>query len=420
MAAIRFAVKPLPMVKKPLLLIVLLIAFGATGIAQKKALFIIADGIPADIIEKLNTPALDAIAKKGGYTRAFTGGEKGGYSQTPTISAVSYNTILTGTWVNKHNVWDNDIAAPNYHYQTIFRLFESKFPEKKTAIFSSWLDNRTKLVGEGLTATGNIRLDHHFDSLEHDTITFPHDRERNFMHKIDEAVIDHAAAYIRSDAPDLSWIYLEYTDDMGHMHGDGDKFYRAVEIMDNQVKQIWDAIEYRQQQFGEEWMIVVTTDHGRDSATGKHHGGQSARERTGWIVTNVTPNKHFTSGAASIADIMPSIAGFLQLPLPEETKREVDGVPFTGPVAIGSPTATFNNGKLEITWKAYQQKGKANIWVTNSNEFKTGGSDKFMLLEDVKIKKQKAIVDVSRLPGPFYKIVIETPQNSVNRWVTGK
>ena len=153
MAAIRFAVKPLPMVKKPFLLIVLLIAFGATGIAQKKALFIIADGIPADVIEKLNTPALDAIAKKGGYTRAFTGGEKGGYSQTPTISAVSYNTILTGTWVNKHNVWDNDIAAPNYHYQTIFRLFESKFPEKKTAIFSSWLDNRTKLVCEGLTAT---------------------------------------------------------------------------------------------------------------------------------------------------------------------------------------------------------------------------------------------------------------------------
>ena len=406
--------------KRHTLFLLLFCLHALSGIAQKKALFIIADGIPADVIEKLPTPALDAIAKKGGYTKAFTGGEKGAYSQTPTISAVSYNTILTGTWVNKHNVWDNDIAAPNYHYQTIFRLFESHFPEKKTAIFSSWLDNRTKLVGEGLTATQNIRLDHHFDGLEHDTINYPHDKERNFMHKIDEAVIDHAAAYIRSDAPDLSWIYLEYTDDMGHMHGDSEKFYKAVEMMDNQVKRIWDAIQYRQQQFGEDWMIVITTDHGRDSATGKHHGGQSARERTGWIVTNVTPNKHFTSGAASIADIMPSIAGFLQVPLPLKVAREVDGVPFTGPVALSKPDAIVENGVLHVRWKALQRKGKAKIWVAATNLYKTGGEDQYQLMKTVRLRKEEATLDVSNLPGDFYKVVIESPVNTVNRWVVKK
>ena len=84
------------------------------------------------------------------------GREKGGYSQTSTISAVGYNSLLTGTWVNKHNVWGNDIKDPNYHYPTIFRLFKETYPTKKTAIYSSWLDNRTKLVGDGLPATGNI------------------------------------------------------------------------------------------------------------------------------------------------------------------------------------------------------------------------------------------------------------------------
>src|SRR5690606_1903918 len=134
------------------------ILISSTGFAQektKKALFIIVDGIAADVLERVETPYMDMISEEGAYTRAYLGGEKGGYSETPTISAVGYNSLLTGTWANKHNVWDNDIEAPNYHYWTIFRFFKPQYPEKKTAVFSTWLDNRTKLIGEDLDATGN-------------------------------------------------------------------------------------------------------------------------------------------------------------------------------------------------------------------------------------------------------------------------
>jgi hypothetical protein len=121
--------------RTPILFLSLLCLATITLNAQtrvKKAVFIIADGIPADVIEKLNTPNLKLIASHGTYLRAHVGGEKGGYSQTPTISANGYNSLLTATWVNKHNVWGNDIKAPNYNYWNIFRMFKNAYPNKNS------------------------------------------------------------------------------------------------------------------------------------------------------------------------------------------------------------------------------------------------------------------------------------------------
>ena len=386
----------------------------------KKALFVIVDGIAGDVIESQPTPFLHAIAKQGGFTKAHVGGEKGGYSQTPTISAVGYNSLLTGTWVNKHNVWGNDIKAPNYNYNTIFRFFKEQYPQKKTAVFSSWEDNRTKLVGEGLPATGNLTLDYHFDGLELDTVHYPHDKKRDFMHRIDEAVVDKATDCIKKEAPDLSWVYLEYTDDMGHMYGDSPEFYTAIDYMDKQMGRLWEAIQYRRKKFHEDWVIYITTDHGRDAKTGKGHGGQSDRERSTWMVTNAKGlNDYFKTGTPGIVDIMPSIAQFLDVRIPRNQLLEIDGIPLTGQLSATSPQATLEDGKLKITWKA-TGKGDAKIWVATTNTFKTGGQDDYALMATVPVANENAIINVADKASSFYKIVIETPTNLLNRWVIVK
>ncbi|WP_449437759.1 alkaline phosphatase family protein [Pedobacter steynii] len=103
------------------------------------------------------------------------------------------------------------------------------------------------------------------------------------MHRIDEQVITDAATTIHDKAPDLSWIYLEYTDDMGHAHGDSPEFYNAVGMLDKQVGRVWDAISYRQKNFKEDWLIIITTDHGRDEKVAVDMAGsQTDKDQPGW------------------------------------------------------------------------------------------------------------------------------------------
>ena len=82
----------------------LLLPLSVFSAKTKKAVYVILDGIPADVIERLDPPAIKAVAAEGGYSRAYCGGTVGRYDQTPTISAVGYNCILTATWANKHEV----------------------------------------------------------------------------------------------------------------------------------------------------------------------------------------------------------------------------------------------------------------------------------------------------------------------------
>ena len=314
-----------------LILIAVLFVAACTNMTPKtKAIFIIVDGIPADVIESTATPNLDDISRAGGYTRAYTGGEKGGKTESPTISAVGYMNLITGTWANKHNVWDNKVEEPNYQYWDIFRIARTHNPLIQTAIFSTWEDNRTKLIGDGLSQAGGDKLNYAFDGFENDTDRFPHDEKHSHISKIDDLVAAEAARYIKAQGPDLSWLYLEYTDSVAHGLGDSPRFIEEIQNADRRVGLVWDAIKHRQETHNEDWLIVVTTDHGRDAETGKGHGAQSERERTIWVSTNSGRlNSRFGDNTA-IVDILPSIVSHLNLSVAEEIEAEFDGRSFIG------------------------------------------------------------------------------------------
>ncbi|MDI9603842.1 MAG: hypothetical protein QM305_00715 [Bacteroidota bacterium] len=403
--------------KRFLLTILLIIGCLTVAAKTRKAVYIIIDGVPADQIERLKPEAIFDIASRGAYSRAYTGGEIGGYSQTATISAIGYTNLLTSTWFNKHNVGGNTNLKPNYNYWTLFRIAKEQQKEFKTALYSSWIDNRTVLIGEGKEETNFLKIDYVKDGYDLDTVNFPPKRNDLHIFDIDEHVSKEAAKSIRTDAPDLSWVYLWYTDDAGHSSGNGKFFDEYVLKADQQVGRIWEAVKYREANYDEEWMIIVTTDHGRGE-NGHGHGGQSVRERTIWISINVPVNDYFKQCEPGIIDIAPSICRFMGFEIPRNILWEQDGIPFIGKVDIAHMKTMPYDNTVCLSWESFSDKQPVTVYAATTNKASEGDKDQWIKIATVNAGEKKYVVDLNRLPNSkFYKFVLETPNNHLNRWL---
>src|SRR5690625_1103388 len=251
-----------------------------------------------------------------------------------------------------------------------------------------------------------------------DTLAFPHNY--GYVQKIDEHVSELAAASIQQDAPYLSWVYLWYTDDTGHTYGEVDTHFESIKVADEQIGRICDAVRSRMEVHNEEWLVIVTTDHGRRLPDGKGHGGHSDRERTIWIATSQPDvNPYFELTQPAIVDIYPTISRYLDLEIPEELQQELDGVPFMGEISISNPVADYheNTRTIEVQWTAWDDSGDAEIYITTTNEFANGGHDEYEHVATVPVSSGEATIDVSELTSTFYKVVLEAPHNTLNRWV---
>lgn len=406
------------------ILCILLLAAGCAQQQSKdeskvrKAVYVIIDGVTAEMIERLQPPAIEEIASEGTFGKCFTGGTVGRYDQTPTISAIGYTNILTATWANKHNVWGNDNLSPNYNYWTIFRIAKEQDREVTTGLFSSWQDNRTVLLGEGKPETGNLEIDYVCDGYDLDHEAFP-DKEHDLrIFDIDEHVSKMAADCIRENAPDLSWVYLWYTDDAGHIFGAGETLDDFILLADRQVARIWEAVKYREANFNEEWMVVITTDHGREY-NGFHHGEQSYSERSCWISTNIKANERLTGGSGAIIDINPSICRFMGFEVPQDVLWEQDGVSFYGDVDIMNMEVEPYGSSVILTWECLNPSAVVNVWAASANEFNKGGKDEWVKVGEISAGDSRFVVDITNLPkSDFYKFVLETPRGTLNRWHT--
>lgn len=382
----------------------------------RKVVMIIIDGVPTDMIERLHPEAIYDIASHGAFGVSYVGGEVGSYSQTPTISAVGYNTMLTGTWANKHNMWGNS-GEPNYNYWSMFRIAKEQEKPLTTGLFSSWTDNRTVLLGEGLESNAGMKIDYVGDGYDLDEVAFPHKDMELHVFDYDEAASTAAAECIRNDAPDLSWVYLWYTDDAGHIKGNGEYFDEYTLKADEQIRRVWDAVQYRQESFNEDWMVIVTTDHGR-TTDGHGHGGQSARERGSWIAVNQAVGTRFKNGGAAMVDINPTVCQFLGMEVPLRVRMEQDGISFIGETIISNMNAIPYDDTAILTWDSHVEGKDVTVYMAKANDYRTTGQEDWQELGTVKSGDGIFKVDLAKAgDSDFYKFALVTEHECLNRWL---
>jgi predicted AlkP superfamily pyrophosphatase or phosphodiesterase len=235
-------------------------------------------------------------------------------------------SLLTGTWSNKHNVRANYGLEPDYAFWDIFRVAKHQARTVTTGLFSTWTDNRTILMGDGLDEAGGYKFDFVADEFEKNPTFGPGLDDVERIQAVDLHVTTLAAKTLFESAPDLSWVYLQHTDDIGHRDGDGPSMDLAVRWVDARVSELWSAVQARSQHFAnEDWLVIVTTDHGRTSSNGKGHGGQSERERTIWIASNTPSMVSPRERDAAIVDIYPTIVEHMRFDMPDEVAAQLEG-----------------------------------------------------------------------------------------------
>ncbi len=240
--------------------------------SNKHVLFVGIDGLQYEKIAGVNTPSLDNL----NIRKAYAGGITGTPSQQATSSGPGWTTLLTGVWYDKHAVPNNSSGTYKSQAKSLFAYVKEAHPEAEIASVATWspihefLDNDMSYV------------DRRYDG-------------GNDAHAVTWAVNE-----IQNNDPDLLFVHLDYVDVEGHSSGWGSSYNNSIATADQQLGTLMQAVETRANQTGEDWLIIVATDHGRESTFGYSHGSQTTSEKTIFVGMNKTGNDEFNNYVSTV------------------------------------------------------------------------------------------------------------------------
>jgi predicted AlkP superfamily pyrophosphatase or phosphodiesterase len=259
----------------------------------RKVLFVGWDGVRTDALLAANTPCVDSLLNHAYYNWNTDRGEH-------TVSVPGWSTILHGVWPAKHGLFDNTFKTNNYKtYTDIFSLAKQIKPNLSVANLSNWDDF--------LRITEQENYAQRFES--------------------DMDLKNDAIRIINSCTPDIMILHFDNPDAFGHDSGfspTNQPYLDAITLSDTYLAEIMNVIKQREASFNEEWLVVLSTDHGGE---GTGHGNQYELPQTRYVWSILRRPDLATSTELPIVnsvDLLPTMLNWLTIPV--QSSWNLDGV----------------------------------------------------------------------------------------------
>lgn len=281
----------------------------------RRVLVVGIDGVRLDTLAQVKTPHLDSVAARGFLAPVRV------EPDAPSLSGPCWSTIATGVTAAKHGVMGNVFTN---HRLATFPDFASILHRigMRSYVAAGWEPLVTAQYGGPLFATPSRST--FISEAGHDAPAWE---------VVDEQITVDAEHVLGTDRPIVSFIYLGSPDMTAHFLGCGPEYRGAIEAADVRLGRILAAVglaDDAQGDPGDEWTVIVVTDHGHVDAGG--HGGDTDVERTAWIAAfgpGIEPGGTADAGRPlRHVDVAPSVYTALRLPLGREAA--FDGLPFNG------------------------------------------------------------------------------------------
>ena len=248
----------------------------ADGKTEKKAIIIGFDGCRADILTEIRDEksAISTLIRDGASINlAYCGGVNYPAPNTQkTSTAPGWCSILTGVWADKHGITANDITK-SLEYKTLLTTLVEENTIDSSSFITKWkghFDRKSATYLEEKAYCENNNLNVSFNRCKDDTAT--HEYTLNEISK--------------KDCADFLFVIYEPTDSTGHNYGftfNNPRYKEAFQTADQYALETIDAIKARPTYDTEDWLIIITSDHG---GFGTDHGYESIQERMTFIVVN--------------------------------------------------------------------------------------------------------------------------------------
>lgn len=237
---------------------------------EKKVLVLGYDGYREDALINIHqeeTSAINTITRDGGIYRSYAGGN--GYQDTST--APGWLSILNGNWAYQVGVQTND--------------------DVKDEKITTFLDEAKAL---GYSSSFTASWEPHFSVTYSKDIAYQNGKAKFQQMENDEATVNQLKEELSNTSDistDIIFATLEYADHAGHTYGYGnnvEEYVSATREADNIAYHLIQTIYERETIEKEDWLIIITTDHGGIQT---NHGGHSIEEVNTWFAMNKKINE---------------------------------------------------------------------------------------------------------------------------------